>query len=456
MPTQPAKDYNLILTEEVLMPMLAVADFDERRTIFREQVHRAFEPAFLPTMLHVLGALREMLPQQDRDAAPQLLAAIMFELRDYLAPLPSAALGPEAVAIELLTAAIAADLGNLSHTSDEEPFVATLRIIVRRDAYLAVETRAVAEALARFAAAAEARADTDDPTVRQLGEQAAIWRELPDLIQAVRRVLRVSRTRDRNAMRQAITRNQLGDSGEALILSAALLEASEAERLPGVAEGVRQLMFELLAEGAKPKNPEGSSNALDAPCFDDQYRRAPALLTTSDLAQFAKDQRQHELIGGELFISPAIDQRTEEIINTLRRLLSRFVEEYHHGTVYAAPLTIQLSEHDVVKPALAFVGRQQQLKVSDGVIEGIPELIIEVKTDTTNEAALGAKTTLYGQVGVPECWLIVETQWHQALQAYGQEYGRWVLFGMNPVIRSRVLPDFALQLTDIFGPAASG
>ena len=129
-------------------------------------------------------------------------------------------------------------------------------------------------------------------------------------------------------------------------------------------------------------------------------------LTYDDYELFPDDGQRHELIGGTHVVSPAPTTRHQRVSGKLFVELFRRIDETDLGEVYDAPTDVQLSENDVVQPDLLVVLAANAHVITRTRIQGAPDLVVEILSDSTAGRDRILKRELYERAGVPEYWLV--------------------------------------------------
>jgi Uma2 family endonuclease len=85
------------------------------------------------------------------------------------------------------------------------------------------------------------------------------------------------------------------------------------------------------------------------------------------------------------------------------------------------------------------------------VIEGAPDVVVEILSPGTAKRDLGVKRTVYEAAGVPEYWIVdAESAAVEVLVLERGAYVRLGLFRRGDTLRSRVLPDLTVLLAPVF------
>src|SRR2546423_3111075 len=139
---------------------------------------------------------------------------------------------------------------------------------------------------------------------------------------------------------------------------------------------------------------------------DEVKASAGVKLTYDDYVLFPEDGQQHELIGGEHYVTPPPKISHQAISGNLYWLIRSYLEEHPIGHVYSAPLDVIFSNYDVVEPDLLYVSNERAAKVLRDWVHGPPELVVEIASPSTRKRDETIKRRLYERWGVSEYWVL--------------------------------------------------
>ena len=133
---------------------------------------------------------------------------------------------------------------------------------------------------------------------------------------------------------------------------------------------------------------------------------------------------RYELIGGVKFImSPALNLNHGTIIN---RIMNIFINYILNNDVKAAAFSdntdVYFSKEEHYMPDISIVCNPELLK-SRKRIEGAPDLIVEVLSESTMKNDLGKKKDIYERYGVKEYWIV--DPWSKRIDVYHLIEGRF-------------------------------
>ncbi len=142
-------------------------------------------------------------------------------------------------------------------------------------------------------------------------------------------------------------------------------------------------------------------------------------LTYEDLLLLPDDGKRHELIGGEHYVTPSPGFFHQNFIVKLSRLIDNFLEEKRLGILLSAPFDVLLSPRDVVEPDLLFISSSRIGRITDKNVNGAPDLVVEVISESTRRTDKKTKLRLYESSDVIEYWLASR---HRFLRDHAQTY----------------------------------
>ena len=173
-------------------------------------------------------------------------------------------------------------------------------------------------------------------------------------------------------------------------------------------------------------------------------------LTYEDYANMPDDER-YELIDGELIMTAAPNMTHQGIS---MRLGWQFIPAVERGLgrVYAAPVDVVLSDHDVVQPDLLFVLRENAHIITEANVQGAPDLAVEILSPSTSRRDWNEKRDLYAKYGVGELWIAdpdTRVVWVMTLRDGTYEVAG--KYGDTQTFSSPTLMGVTIDLRGVFG-----
>lgn len=175
------------------------------------------------------------------------------------------------------------------------------------------------------------------------------------------------------------------------------------------------------------------------------------LLTYDDYLSLPNDGKRYEIIGGELFMSPAPEPEHQDILLAIARRLDEFVRTRSLGKVYVAPIDVVLSMTDIVQPDIVFIARNRLSIVRKKNIIAAPDLVMEIVSPSTAIVDRTRKKMLYEHHGVREYWIVDSETTSVELYVRGEfRFGEATIFRAPESAASSVLSGFTLPVEQIF------
>ncbi len=129
------------------------------------------------------------------------------------------------------------------------------------------------------------------------------------------------------------------------------------------------------------------------------------LLTVADYRELGEGPPYHQLIEGELFMSPAPNRYHQDIVLNLAFILKSHLAASPLGTLYLAPMDVYLDDINVYEPDLLFVSNERRDLLADDGIHGAPDLVVEVLSPSTAKLDK-RKRANFARYGTREFWQI--------------------------------------------------
>ncbi len=176
---------------------------------------------------------------------------------------------------------------------------------------------------------------------------------------------------------------------------------------------------------------------------------ATKLLTYDDLLKTPDDGQRYEIIGGGLHVSPSPSFRHQMIAAELFRLIDQVVRANDLGVLLFAPLDVRLRLHDIVEPDLLFIRRERLDIAREQLVEGAPDLVVEVLSPSSRRRDRVPKMALYAEAGVPEYWIADPDS--NDLTIYTLADGQYQPVETSEgILHSNVIPGLTIDLGALF------
>jgi len=180
-------------------------------------------------------------------------------------------------------------------------------------------------------------------------------------------------------------------------------------------------------------------------------RPAATKMTYDQYCLLPEDRNRYELFDGELVMTPSPTHRHQAVVVRLTTAMENFVKKNALGEVFVAPLDILFDEHTVLQPDILFISRDRLGILGDEIVEGAPDLVVEVLSPSTFYNDLRRKMATYSQFGVEEYWIVDPEK--QAIELYRLAGSKLELnrsVSSDDTLESPLLPGFRLLVKSIF------
>jgi Uma2 family endonuclease len=175
--------------------------------------------------------------------------------------------------------------------------------------------------------------------------------------------------------------------------------------------------------------------------------------TEAELAALPNDGYRHELIHGELVMSPKNNFQHEQICQRLNFALETFNRPHHLGAILGSNMGFWMENRNCRAPDLSFVSRARLLELgfksdTQTFFPGAPDLAIEVLSPGNTPREMDERLADFFASGSRIVWIIHPQE--QFVEVCHSRTDRRSV-GMGGVIEGEhVLPEFRLPVSEIF------
>jgi len=175
-------------------------------------------------------------------------------------------------------------------------------------------------------------------------------------------------------------------------------------------------------------------------------------LTYTDILSLGESNRPHELIDGEPVMGAMPSPQHQRIATKLGSALDNFVSSNKLGVVLSSPVDVYISETIVLQPDITFLSNDRQ-HIDDGTkYNGVPDLVIEILSDATEDKDRTFKFREYARGGATEYWIVSPK--NKEIEVYcNSERGFQLLntYRVGDVLNSSLFPNIHLSVSKVFG-----
>lgn len=134
--------------------------------------------------------------------------------------------------------------------------------------------------------------------------------------------------------------------------------------------------------------------------------RANVRFRADDIWDAPDDGTRYEVIDGTLCMTTAPDLDHQRPIGGLHGHIWPHVHGNRLGEVFVTPVGLILDEENGLLPDLVYVARERTGILTRRGIRGVPDLVVEVLSPSTESRDRGVKMRRYAAAGVPRYWIV--------------------------------------------------
>ncbi|QJD86880.1 Uma2 family endonuclease [Cohnella herbarum] len=116
-------------------------------------------------------------------------------------------------------------------------------------------------------------------------------------------------------------------------------------------------------------------------------------------------EERYEIIGGVRYDFLSSPKYVHQ--NVLGRLHVAFHSTCaQDGIILMAPMDVHFDEENILQPDILYIRTENKEIIRDGYVYGVPDLVVEILSDSTARNDKTIKKATYERFGVQEYWLI--------------------------------------------------
>jgi Uma2 family endonuclease len=170
-----------------------------------------------------------------------------------------------------------------------------------------------------------------------------------------------------------------------------------------------------------------------------------AVMTEEEFEAWCDEDVKAEYVDGEVIVHSPVSTRHSDAVWFIGYLLRTIVQQHDLGRVLGTELQVRLRPGLRRVPDLLFVAKERADRIQPALVQGAPDLIVEIVSPDSVERDWREKYLEYQAAGVGEYWVVdLEYQRMATYRLDGQ--GRYqAVPAEEGVYRSQVLPGFWLR-----------
>jgi len=163
------------------------------------------------------------------------------------------------------------------------------------------------------------------------------------------------------------------------------------------------------------------------------------------------DDVRYELIQGDLLMTPSPVTKHQRILRKIGFMLEQHVTQNDLGEIFLAPYDVYFDDENVVQPDILFISRERLNLIGEKNMQGPPDLVIEILSESTAYRDLIQKKKLYARYCVKEYWIVIPEE--ESVGIYIIKNDIFTLhknFGKDETLESPLLKGLKIVLRKIF------
>ena len=187
----------------------------------------------------------------------------------------------------------------------------------------------------------------------------------------------------------------------------------------------------------------------------------PKLMSYEDYLKEGETNWRYDIIDGVRVDMASPTAYHQRIVQRLTRFLEDY-EEAGDGLTFAAPCDVQITLFPLRtrQPDVMFVSNERlgnRPLNAPPPLDAVPELVVEVISDSDRQRILNAKIADFHAIGVDECWIVrPEDRTVAVLRSTINDWEQAAIFGEGEFVASIILPGLSIAVTDIFNVRGRG
>jgi Uma2 family endonuclease len=158
-----------------------------------------------------------------------------------------------------------------------------------------------------------------------------------------------------------------------------------------------------------------------------------------------------QLIAGKIVMHQSGTPLHQAVLAGLFVPLMQFVKAEKAGQVFIAPLDVSFDEDNIFQPDILFIDKDNASIIGEKMIEGAPDLVVEVLSPSSAYHDLRTKFRVYEQAGVQEYWIVdPERKSVEVFTNNGKKFQPHQEVEGEGTVQSMLLAGFSVQLEVIF------
>lgn len=120
--------------------------------------------------------------------------------------------------------------------------------------------------------------------------------------------------------------------------------------------------------------------------------------------ELREDGFKYDMINGVLHMSPSAFFEHNDALSQILRIMGNYLSMNHDGKVVVETDVFLPDNGDVLRPDITVI-LKNNYGIIKGHIHGVPDIVVEILSESTSKRDLGTKADRYLSTGVKEYWI---------------------------------------------------
>jgi Uma2 family endonuclease len=172
-------------------------------------------------------------------------------------------------------------------------------------------------------------------------------------------------------------------------------------------------------------------------------------MTAEEFLALPETTAIHELLDGEVYMAPPPLVEHQSVSGNIYFYLRTLIP---HGKWFAAPTGVYFDEQNIPEPDVFWLSDANLGKIKGRYIEGAPDLIVEIFSNSTAKRDKEDKFHLYEKYDVREYWMVDPS--NQYVEVYALVDGAFAprgVYAKEDSFTSSLFGDVVIQVAAFFG-----
>ena len=160
---------------------------------------------------------------------------------------------------------------------------------------------------------------------------------------------------------------------------------------------------------------------------------------------------RYQLIEGELVRMAGANQPHQVFIGELYFVARSQIGSPGSFEIRLPPFDVYIDEHNTFQPDLLFVSSERQHILGERGVDGAPDVVVEVLSESTRQRDLNVKLPVYARNGVREMLAVdLHAETVSKYIGNGETFTLDRVYGPDDILTSDAMPGVAIDLAPIF------